>query len=249
MMAKLLRMIVAITMASVIGCGGAEGVGPIALRDSVPGLGRADTGPPTDRIQALDKQAPVPVPEGTRVFSAGNSKECPVIKVRSFQGETLKLQPGKAGYVTLVVFWSMEWPAAKAVARYVSDLQRRYAQFGVRAVGILLNTPNVKLAHQFARWQQIRYPFYLDDLSALKKMAGKVGADDKRAMPAVFIVDRRLRLRFYRPGFAFTILEEGRKDDRKGTRERVDPRKKTVEEAVPDGQRIEDYLKMLLDEG
>jgi hypothetical protein len=236
-------------VAAAVGCTEPEMTEPIILRDSGPEPRRLDMPASGEGVDEVYQASPVPVPEGTRFFNAGSSKECPQIKVTTFQGETVELQPGTAGYVTLVVFWSMEWPAAKAVARHVSDLQRKYAEFGVRAVGLTFNTPSVNLADQFAGAQGIRYPFYLDDvgMSGLRRLAGKVGADEKKAMPAVFIVDRRLRLRFYRPGFAFTISEKGPREGETAPKSE-DPRRKDVLESVPEGQMIEDYLKIILGE-
>ncbi len=87
---------------------------------------------------------------------------------------------------------------------------------------------------------QIRMPLYFDDLKqkALRELAGEAGASNKSAFPATFIVDQRLRLRFYRPGFRYSMVgmeEQGQMVFH-------------FHEDAPENQTIEHYVTQILGE-
>jgi len=247
-MTRLVRWAVTIAVVVMLdaGCGAVD---TVPLYDEVPPPVRVDSGGGADALSALDRDLPVAVPPGTKFFTAADAKECPTVKVMDFQGEKMKVQFGQPGFVTIVVFWSMEWPGGKTAARHVADLQRKYAAHGVRAIGVALRTAHLNAAQSFAQKQRLNYRLFVDDLSALKKLAGAAGADEKKAVPAFFIVDRRMRLRFYRPGFLFAIGGAGTPGILGQSSLNRDSALAQVGESLPVGQRIEDYLRRILDEG
>jgi peroxiredoxin len=226
-----------------MGCRGPAEIETIQLQPPLPSEEPARP-EPDDAWRVLTEATPLEKAEGTRYYSAEQAPRCPDIKVDTVLGNRLELEPGKRGfaepgYVTLVVFWTVETRQGKAVARHVSDLVQKYRQWSVRAVGIVERTPRAQAAESFADQQRLAFSLYYDDLSALEKMAGRMDAEEERAVPAVFIIDRKMRLRFYRPGFRFAA---GAFDVRR-------PGAEIIWESAPAGQAIEDYLKSILSEG
>jgi peroxiredoxin len=237
-MRALVRLAAAGLAACAVGCGTPGKVDVVPLQQ-VSRPAEANQQPPRDMMEMVDRGSPVATVEGTKVIAADSAELCPKVTVTTLEGRRTEVQLSRAGYVTLVVFWSMEWADARAVARHTSDLEKQYREWRVRAVGVLLKTPRADTALEFMKAAGIQYPLYVDDLTALKEMADAADADTPEAMPAVFIVDRRQRVRFYRPGFAFMM----------GGTNRQDPLALTVLESAPQGKRIEDYLKAILQEG
>jgi len=176
-----------------------------------------------------------------KLIAAEQASECPMVDLRTLQGQQTELQLGRAGYVTLVVFWAMDTPQSQACVKHISDLVGRYSQFGVRAVGVVEPTRYAEDAPDFAARHELAMPLYYDSLrqTALRKLAGEVGAKQERAVPAVFIIDRRLKLRFYRPGFRHFRRSALMPD---GTGVIV------IGEDVPEDQTIEHFLKQILKE-
>ncbi|MHC4789252.1 MAG: hypothetical protein ACYS8K_08650, partial [Planctomycetota bacterium] len=71
------------------------------------------------------------------------------------------------------------------------------------------------------------------------RMADRIGAEQETAVPSIFIVDRQMRLRFFRPGFRFMT---GALDPRR-------PGGEVVQESAPRGRTVEAYLRRILSEG
>ena len=194
---------------------------------------------PRDAWEALSRVAPLEEPKGTKYFAASDAPPCPRIDVLTAQDKKVTLSPGTPGFVTpgdvtLVVFWSMDSASARMAARHVSDLVRKYAAYRVRAVGIVARTAGAGASHTYADRFGLAFPLYFDDLSALEEMSEQAGAKVTTAIPSVFIVDRKTRLRFHRVGFGFVLVGQA------GTQ--------TVSETAPENQHIEDYLKTILGE-
>ncbi|MHC5034652.1 MAG: redoxin domain-containing protein [Planctomycetota bacterium] len=225
----------------VVGCRSSE-LETVHVRPMPPELPPAE---PAASDAILRTLGPTSLASDTKFFAQAEAVPCPGLNVSSFSGAEVKLEPGARGFaesgnVTLIVFWSMDDPAAKAAARHVSDLTRKYAQWRVRGVGIIEKTAAAAAGHSFAMHQGITFPLYYDDLSAVQKMSKLVGAESRAAIPAMFIVDRQLRVRFYRPGFQFVSTIAG-PDARL-------PGAETVEESAPQGETIEDNLRRILSE-
>ena len=184
------------------------------------------------------------VPGRTLFVAADEAKKCPTIEVSTTaQGRSVKLVPGTQGYaepgtVTIVVFWSMDALPAVRAAQHVSDLVRKYGGLTVRGVGIVEKTPSAPRAEAFARWQGLALRLLYDDLSALKKMSRQMDVEIKTALPSIFIIDRGGRLRFHRGGFRFWAeLKQSEKS-----------RYEIINESAAEGQKIEDYLRLILAE-
>jgi hypothetical protein len=137
-----------------------------------------------------------------------------------------------------------------AMARHVRDLIRKHGHLEVRAIGIVEKTygrdrrgrkrpaDNYRLAPLYASARQLRYAMHYDNFTALETMAKAAGSGSKGDLPALFILDRRGRVRVAKLGFAYAVH---RSTVISGELERV------VDNAPP-GQRIEDYLIRLLEE-
>ena len=201
---------------------------------------------------------------GATLIAAEEAERSPVLKLSNFAGDERKVQLGKEGYVTLVVFFDMFFVRqpgydpvkhglsvflkdnalngrSPAAAMHVRDLAQKYSGTGARAVGIVERTVTHKLAPEFKRVFDIPYAFYYDDLSALQEMGKVVGADVRMGEPFFLIIDRDLRVRMFKRGFDFWSATTW-SEERQGTVTEVheSPEEGTVS--------IEDALKELLAE-
>ena len=197
--------------------------------------------------EALSAPIPFEENEHSRYLSPSDARKCPTLKVFGKDDETMKLVPGQpgfapAGQVTLILSWAMEFRQGRAAARHVSDLVKKYRQFGVGAVGIVQRTPGVAESATFQAQQGLSFRVYQDSLGALKALRKAVGAQDKlNPAVSIFIVDRRMRLRFYRAEFRFSATSKA------SGRGGLSP--ELIEESAPPGRAVEDYLQAILREG
>jgi len=223
-----------------VGCKTAEQPKVITLvPQPVPNQGAAAAAAPDD-LQSFFSEASIKDSSDTRFFSPSEAPTCPEISVATDQGKKISLGPGKRGfaeqgYVTLIVFWHVEYHGL-AAARHISDLVHRYAQWKVRCVGIVEKTPQANLSQTYVNDAHLAMDLYYDDLSALKEMSSEADAKVTTAVPSIFIVDRKMKLRFYRAGFRFNL---GRVQG---------PLPAAIIESAPAKQSIEDYLKTILNE-
>ncbi len=179
-----------------------------------------------------------------RFLKGEQAPETPQIRVTTREGREQTIQPGKAGFVTLLVAWSVETPEGQAAMQHASDLARHYGRVRVRAVGLVQRTRGADYAPVFAAQQRIAAPLYYDDLSqnALRKLAKAIGAREPAAVPAILIVDRRLRLRYYQPGFNFARVAKMHEENTGA------PQSIVIRESAPAGRSVEDYLRRILQE-
>ena len=191
-----------------------------------------------DQLEVAPEEDPRRKPQ---LISQTRARKSPQLKVSTFDGEKRKIEPAEEGYVTLMVFWSVDLEVTRAAARHVSDLAQKYSAMGVRAVGILENPTTAKYAPSFLRAQGIRYPVYCDDFSALRAMGRAARQGRVKEVPCFFIIDRKRRVRFFKRGFAFTVSATLADVQRTVEKEKV-------RENAAEGERIEDYLKQLLQE-
>ncbi|MHC4481048.1 MAG: thioredoxin domain-containing protein, partial [Planctomycetota bacterium] len=196
-------------LAAVQACGSPGEGEPIRLRPPLPPEAPA-VGPAAapDAWDALAAAAPVEEAEGTVFVSAEEAKKCPTVRLTTSMGREVKVGPGSRGFVesgqvTLIVFWNADLSSGRYAARHVSDLAKRYRSWRVRAVGVVERTRGAGASRSFASEQGLALALYFDDLSALERMADRIGAEQETAVPSIFIVDRQMRLRFFRPGFRF----------------------------------------------
>jgi len=221
-----------------LGCTHQEPVTRVPLRPEPPGAasgpGGTSAASPLDAFQVSRPE----VVQSTRYFSAANAPRCPEVEISSVSGQKRKLTLAVPRMVTLIVFGTMDRESGKAALRHAGDLEKKYRRLGVRAAGVVEKTRWYQKAELFATDQDLRYPLYYDDLSALERMSRAVGAERRRAFPAVFIADRSMRLRFYRGRFDYVVSIP---DIRR-------PRQEQISENAPKGETIEDYLKRILRE-
>jgi hypothetical protein len=187
-------------------------------------------------VESIDDPRQKPV-----FIRADDAEACPTIKVMTLSGEKMDLRPPAKGKITIYVFWLMEMPAARAAAVHVRDLQKKYARLGVDAIGIVERPPgsrSYKAAPGYMSQNDITYPTYYDDFSALQKMGRAANENPRENVPCFFIVDRQRRVRFFKRGFSPTMAGS------------VQPRIEgvLVIENAAEGEHIEDYLKALIRE-
>ncbi len=188
----------------------------------------------------LDQAMPMQEPGALTYFAAGVAPECPTLRVHDRDGRRLDLTPGQLDYVTIVVF-CMSDPNSLAALQHVNELVHTYRRFGVRAIAIVGRTRGAERAPEFLESAGVRMPVYWDDTrwSALRRMAGRADSSTPTAVPAIFLVDRRGRMRFYRPGFRYTIQVPDLDRHQEGQ----------LVESAPRGRRVVDYLERILREG
>jgi hypothetical protein len=222
------------------GCTGAGQSATVSTRALPPAPTPKAAADAQNGSSTMEAMAALRKPLQNEFIPADKAAQCPLVRLTSPEGKQEDVQPGRLSFVTIVVVWTMDTRPGKAAVLHVNDLLRRYANVGVRAVGIVEMTAGAKDATAFADAMQIAMPFYYDDLkqSALHTLAGEVGSSVSGAVPSIFIIDRHLKLRFYRPGFHYSMtgaVVGGR----------------TVyhfAEDAPEDQTIEYYVKELLQE-
>ena len=193
-------------------------------------------------LRGWEQLVPTPVQDPRRkphFIPAEDAGRAPTLDLSTFGGQRMRVEPGEPGKVTIVVFWSLDLPVTKAAARHVADLEEKYRGLGVIALGIVeKDTKDSERASQFMLSQGINYPGYYDDFKALRAMGRAAGAKVKKELPCFFLVDREQRVRLFKRGFSFTgwLAKYPRTGD-----------EQVVENAAP-GERIEDFLRQLLDE-
>ncbi len=237
---KWIRLMGVLGILLAAGCAGGGQSATVVVGDMPPvPTPQSHTGNQSDNagMQAL---ASMRKPIGNDFVAADDAEQCPMIHVTTPDGKEQDMQPGRAGYVTIVVVWSMDTVPGRTALLVVNDLVQRYARFSVRGVGIVEPTEHAAEAVQAAASQKIRMALYFDDLKqkALRALAGAAGASNRTGFPAIFIIDRRLRLRFYRLGFRFSrasVMDNGRRVDQ-------------WNEDVPKDETIEHYLAQILAE-
>ena len=192
----------------------------------------------------LASAVPVDESERTKYHSASEARKCPSLALTTVMGNETKLRPGQSGFaepgtVTLVVFWGMEFAEGRAAARHVSDLVRKYRELGVRGLGVVERTRQAPASESFAAQYGLAFPIYYDMLEALKAMRKAAGAEDELGkLVAVFIVDRKMRVRFYRGEFPFSDVTGGI----------LQPGERELKESAAEGRAIENYLGAILNE-
>ena len=114
----------------------------------------------------------------------------------------------------------------------------------MRAIGIVEENVSVAAVDRLQREQGLQFRIYYDLYDALDRLRSAIGAtDEDRPVAAVLIIDRNLRLRFYRSQFNLVAGMVG------GNNVRYRPGMEEVGESAPPGKRIEDYLVKILKEG
>jgi hypothetical protein len=234
-------------VAGLAGCGSSGQTEPIRLAPPpTPSVVAPAPALTQDPWQDLSETTQVKEPPNTRYFDAAKAPACPEIEVRTAQGKEIALAPGQRGfvqpgYVTIVLFWNGEVRSARVAARHVNELIQTYAQWRVQAVSIVEKLGPKDASQAFAGQYGLTFPIYYEDnAAALQDMSGKVGANPKSVIPSIFIVDRQMRLRFFRGGFRFTVGGSVGVDGQ--------PDEEKVMESAPPGRTVEDYLKTILSE-
>ncbi len=255
---RMTALIVAAAAAAwAFGCGGHDK--PKVVKLLPPSTTEAQPEPapkPTEALAPFFEAAPVTDMSDTVFLASAEAPRCPEVAVNTSQGKEVRLGPGtrgfaEAGYVTLIVFWDAGGARGPLAAQHVSDLAKKYAQWRVRAVGIVEMVGDKKVtradqiiafANDIARRTNLAMGLYFDDMdmSALAELSSAAGAKEDTAVPSILIVDRKMRLRFYRAGFRFGM--SGTQDRRTGARAVV------ITETAPEKQRVEDYLQTVLRE-
>jgi hypothetical protein len=197
---------------------------------------------------ADDWAGPLEENPSTVFVPAMEAEECPSFKLYRPDNSSFKMKPGEMGgiephYVTILVFWKMERLRGRMLARHVSDLARKYRQWRVRAIGIVEEGVSVAAVDEFQRAQGLVFRIYYDLYDALDDLRDEIGATDPdRPTAAVIILDRQMRLRFYRSEMSLAggLAQTGRGRG-PGTGE--------VGESAPQGKSVEDYLVRIIKEG
>jgi peroxiredoxin len=169
---------------------------------------------------------------------AGSARKCPRLKVTTLEGQTGEIQLARRGWVTLVVFWTMDFNFTRAALCHANDLAEKYRAMKVQAVAILEQTASSEFGPRFAKAQKLTCPLYYDDFTALRAMGRAAGVSVGRQPPCFAMIDQEGRVRFFKRGFSFfaarishpLILKE------------------EIVENAAEGEYIEDYLQRLLRE-
>jgi hypothetical protein len=187
-------------------------------------------------------------PSSTRFIAAEDAEPCPKVRLMDSSGQWAVFRPDQrgyveSGYVTMIVAWSPKHRAGWAAACYVSDCVKEFADNRVRAIGIIEAKPEPELVdatREIAVAQQLALDrIHYDDSGALEELREAVDSDGPWPIAAVFIVDRGMRVRFYRGEFRFALDQMNS----------LSSAAENIRETVPEGKRIRDYLFRILEEG
>jgi hypothetical protein len=175
-----------------------------------------------------------------RFIPAEDARRVPELQLQTFRGEKHKIRPGHPDRVTVVVFWSMDSVANRAAVIHLDGLVDRYYRMGVRGINVVEKPPtgSHRAAPRFLNGQGIGMKTYYDDFSGLRRMAKAARTSVKWEVPCIFLVDRRMRVRFFKKGFSFSGTAA------MGPR----GRRSRIMQNASRGRRIEDYLRRLLEE-
>jgi hypothetical protein len=250
-MVRAAAAVLCVMAAWTVGCGNPEPPAQIPIQPKDPSEFLVEPVRPLSEWDRITGAETLPEPESTVFVPASEAEECPDLDVYRSDNSEFTIEPGRPGYierghVTILVFWKMERLAGRGAARYVSDLARKYRGLRVRAIGIVEEGVSVEAVNTFANNQGLAFPIFYDLYEALPDLRDAIGATDAdRPGCAVFIIDRKLRLRFYRSNLTFAagMLSEGA-----GARARYRPGMEMVGESVPPGKSVEDYLIRILKE-
>ncbi|MFO8006753.1 MAG: hypothetical protein R6V05_03365 [Candidatus Brocadiia bacterium] len=195
---------------------------------------------PKDRFDLIAEVTPLEPPGGARYYSRDEAPRCPEVRLRAGSGGAGEVKPYAQGAVTIVVYWHVEAKRGVLAMVHADRLARKYRRFGTDAIGIVQKTRFGPRAPEVVEDWNATLPLYYDDvsMSALKKLGKAADAETWSAVPAFFITDGRGRIRYYQPGFSYSLLPGGPED-------REDW--KLVENA-PEGQKLEDHLRRILSE-
>ncbi len=193
-----------------------------------------------DEFDLIVEATPLEAAPGTRYYARDDAPRCPDIRLRDATGGAGRVRPYTEGCATIVVYWHVEARRGVMALVHADRLARKYRRFGVDGIGIVQKTRFGPRAPEVAEDWDVTLPLYYDDVSmaALEELADAADAETWSAVPAFFITDGRGRMRFYRPGFAYSIVPGGPQD----------PQDRELVENAPEGQTIEDYLKRILSE-
>ena len=175
-----------------------------------------------------------------RFISAEDARRCPKITFQTFGGEKRKVRPGHPDRVTVVVFWSMDSAANQAAVMHLDGLVNKYYRMGVRGINVVEKPPtgSHRAAPRFLNAQGVGMKTYYDDFSGLRRMAKAARVGVKREVPCIFLVDRQMRVRLFKRGFSYARTSAAGPGGRSAR----------IMENAPRGQRIEDFLRKLLEE-
>jgi hypothetical protein len=256
---KRFALILTAVLLALPGCLGSS-KGTVPIRPPPPSPTPGPGAGPQDAWSIVGSALTVDESTHTKYVGPTEARECPKLKVSTAMEQEVELRPGQSGFaepgsVTLVVFWQMELTEGRAAAQHVQDLVRKYGGYGARAVGVVERTAGAVDAVTFLTRQGIGYPVYYDTLGALKAMRKAARADDRLGkLVAIFIIDRKQRVRFYRGEFPYSESVGGAASAYGGI-VRPNPDSDVIPtgqvrltESAPEGHRIEDYLRMILNE-
>lgn len=186
-------------------------------------------------------------PDDARTVPEIQVRRCRSLRGAPLDGDWRTIVPARPREITIVIFAGMHDASNKFALRKVNELVRKYRNntFPVAALGIIVPTIGVQNALAFRDYHKITYDFYEDShkLEGLREMAKAAGVDTPAVgeLPAVFIVNARQKVRYFRSGFKATALaavkEEGVRPDAK------------IIENVPEDATLESGLRVVMHDG
>jgi len=232
--------LVALMLPALAACGGSGGSGPVELSPISEPAATAEEDEPGG-LAFIDRAMPVEEQKELTYFAAAIAPQCPELRLTNQDGRKTELDPAQPNFVTILLFWTTKDPNSLGAVQHVNELVHRYRRFGVRGITIVGQTAGAANARRFLDSRGVSLPVYRDDTSwsALRKLANRADAQTPTAVPAIFLVDRRGRLRLYRPGFRFTVQIP----------DVTRPQQSHLIESAPPGKRLMDYLERILREG
>lgn len=116
--------------------------------------------------------------------------KAPPLKISKWvKGDPVKLGEGERGGIRVIEFWSTRCPASRASIPLLSRLQTKYAEKGVRVIGVTDEQDEAKRVDWFVKkmGEKMSYTVAIDD--GQKSIDAYMGGFGVETIPHVFIVD------------------------------------------------------------
>ena len=116
--------------------------------------------------------------------------KAPPLKISKWvKGDPVKLGEGERGGIRVIEFWSTRCPASRASIPLLTSLQKKYAEQGVRVIGVTDEQDAAKRVDWFVKkmGEKMAYTVAIDD--GQKSIDAYMGGFGVETIPHVFIVD------------------------------------------------------------
>lgn len=126
--------------------------------------------------------------------AARRSQAAPAFKAFSLDGKLISTE-NLLGNVVLLDFWATWCPPCRESIPYLKNLHNRYADQGLKIVGMSMDDGGARIVKSYVEKQKIPYQIVM----ASNKVAADYGV---RALPVLYLIDKQGQVREFFMGFS-----------------------------------------------